>query len=130
MRNFMIENDNCFVLIWEGRPYLNRDQMEKILPILKVLLREDININNDKFVIPNLSDTQISKILSEEITEKIIVSQIFEKHLPSINHRIFKFEVKDGELKVKFAEIGSFNSFDDAIEELTKLYQLKNKDKI
>ena len=78
-------------------------------------------INDKGFYIKNyenkfLLDNIVSK-LNTNITEKVIVPQDMGNG-PTIRHRVFYFNTSsvDGQIEVKYTELGKFNSIECALE--------------
>ena len=149
MKTIQTRNDEGkiygLVVMPEEGELLNKSQLKKLLPYVKYAVQSETNIalsekilnslivTEDGMSFQNLSEVDsknLSKLLNivvdacnSCIKETVIVPQDMGNG-STIRHRVFDFSIKEntGAIHVKYTELGNFNNFDVAIEELSTRY--------
>jgi len=105
---------------------INKEQYKLILPYITNQISKPVNfIVEDNILKINcddkpLDEESISRLCfncMNNLSERIIVPQVFKNGLPDIRHRPLHFSVSDDKsgLIVRFEELGKFNSFEKAV---------------
>ena len=124
------------IVMPEKGDFLSQDNLQKLLNLIKGMrfdcddVISNLLVNSKGFYIDNYNGefndshnklNSLMKELDELIVQKIIVPQDMGSG-PAIRHRVFYFNSNEnGEIEVKFTQLGEFNSIDIALQALSRM---------
>ncbi len=103
-------------------------------PAIVAKIKASLTVSNGQLYLDNLLDVDkqniyqlidpICSACDSYIKEQLIVPQVGRPGTPAIRHRIMSFAPgeTEGSIEVKYTELGEFNNFDVAMENLAALY--------
>ena len=103
-------------------PFVSTEYCKKLIPYIIEEYGKEFNYEVDSGIIKlDLTTDDILDLCyncMKNISEKIIVEQVFDGNLPNIRHRPLYFGITNDKkgIEIRYEELGEFNSIEKAIQ--------------